>query len=140
MEGAAVSFRMPEEGPGGTFARNMRTEIASTTPDGRATVYDMQWNRLTGPFQIRITATKGEIRAGVLAAQYISDTVKAPASNPLVSAKHGGSKWMLIAAVVGGAAAAGLAVGMKGSGSRAPSVTSGPPPQIGTPTLTIGRP
>ncbi|MEJ7608236.1 MAG: hypothetical protein WKF37_18700 [Bryobacteraceae bacterium] len=118
----------------------MKTEIATTTPDGRATAYEMVWNRITGPFQIRITATKGEIRAGVLTAQYLSDTVKAGKGNALVSTKRSGSRWILIGAVVGGAAAAGLAVGMRGSGSKTSAATVSAAPQIGPPTITIGRP
>ena len=34
LEGVAVSFRMPEEGPGGSFESGMKTEIAITAADG----------------------------------------------------------------------------------------------------------
>jgi hypothetical protein len=38
VEGATVSFRLPEEGPGGAFANGSKTEIATSRPDGRAGV------------------------------------------------------------------------------------------------------
>jgi hypothetical protein len=56
VERAAVSFRLPEEGPGGLFGTGLRTEVVTTGPDGRATVWGMQWNKTAGPVQIRITA------------------------------------------------------------------------------------
>src|SRR5580698_8535226 len=64
VEGASVSFRLPEEGPSGTFSSGSRTEIGMTKPDGRAAAWGMQWNHTEGPFEIRITAVKGQARAG----------------------------------------------------------------------------
>src|SRR5450759_2238919 len=37
--GAAVNFRLPDEGPGGVFANGMKTEVVITAPDGRATLW-----------------------------------------------------------------------------------------------------
>jgi hypothetical protein len=136
VEAAVVSFRMPEEGPGGIFMRGMKTEIVTTAADGRAAVYGMQWNRLTGPFQIRITAVKGEIRAGTTSSQYISD---APAIRNGPTARNSRRKWLAIAAVVGAGAAAGISIGVLRQ-SKSAGQTSGPPPQIGMPTITVGRP
>ena len=80
VESAAVSFRLPDDGPTGAFASGMRTEIATTGTDGRASVWGMQWNRVTGPLEIRITAAKGQARAGTVCGLFLSDT--AAASEP----------------------------------------------------------
>ena len=48
VEGASVSFRLPDSGPAGTFASGSRTEIVTTGGDGRAGVWGMQWNRTAG--------------------------------------------------------------------------------------------
>src|SRR5437660_12734608 len=46
--GAAVSFRLPDEGPGGLFANGLRTEVAISDVNGRATVRRMQLNHTPG--------------------------------------------------------------------------------------------
>jgi hypothetical protein len=126
---------MPEEGPGGTFQRGMRTEAITTAADGNAAVYGMLWNRLPGAFQIRITAVKGQVRAGTVVSQYISDTPQPKAAGVGRSRK----KWLAIAAVVGGGAVAGIAAARIGS-SPAQASAPAPPPQIGMPTITVGKP
>jgi hypothetical protein len=138
LEGVAVSFRMPEEGPGGSFESGMKTEIAITAADGRAAVHGIRWNRIAGPFQIRVTAAKGESRAGAVCSQYISDT---PATKTSRSGSFGKKKWIAIAAVAAGGAAAGLAAG-RGSAAKQTPAPSAPstPVQIGIPTISIGRP
>ena len=144
MEGAAVSFRLPEEGPGGTFSRGMRTDIAITTPDGKAAVYGMNTGRMAGPFQVRVTVVKGPVRAGVVVDQYISD---APVKE--LSARSPGPRpWLWIAAVAAGGAAAGFTFralkrpGATGSVGGPPpaAITASAPPQIGAPVISIGGP
>ncbi len=138
LEGVAVSFRMPEEGPGGAFESGMKTEIAISGAEGRAAVHGIRWNSIAGPFQIRITAAKGESRAGAICSQYISDT---PVAKSPRSGGSGKKKWIAIAAIAAGGAAAGLAVGRGSSSSQTASPsTAGPAVQIGIPTITIGRP
>lgn len=97
--GAAVNFRLPEEGPSGVFANGMKTEVVITSSDGRATLWGMQWNRVEGPFQIRVTAAKGQARAGTVIAQYLSRAVAAKqgaASGTRAVAAPGSSrgKWL----------------------------------------------
>jgi len=142
VDGAAVSFRLPEEGPGATFVRGMRTEIAITTPDGRASFHELLTGTTPGPFQIRVTAVKDSIRAGTVVDQYISDApVKGSGSKSMVSGK-GSRKWMLWAAVAGGAAAAAVVAGMSGGSGGSPSTPAAPstPPTIGAPSVSVGRP
>src|SRR5881394_3051979 len=42
VAGAAVSFRLPDDGPGGSFASGLRTEIAISDANGRVTVRHLQ--------------------------------------------------------------------------------------------------
>ncbi len=134
---AAVSFRLPEDGPSGTFPSGTRTEIVTTKPDGLATVWGMQWNRSPGPVTVRITASKGAARAGLLATVHLSDSL--PRGGPAVSAARPNRKWLwitvLAAAGAGGALAAG---GLRGSGGApAPAAAS---LRIGSPSIGVGRP
>src|SRR5258708_25199991 len=112
VEMATVSFRLPDEGASGTFGSGLRTEIATTGPDGRATVWGMQWNKTPGPVEIRITAIKDEARAGIVSTQYLSDAIapKAGGEGTFSASHKGRTKWVLIAAAAGGAVA-GLGFG-----------------------------
>ena len=79
VEGAVVSFRLPAEGPGGVFANELQTDLMVTGPDGRATLSGLRLNQTPGPFQIRVTAGRGPLRAGTVIAQYNSDgTAESP--------------------------------------------------------------
>ena len=100
-----MTFRLPDAGPGGTFANGSKTEILTTHADGRAGVWGMKWNRQAGTFDVRITATKGEARAGTVSSQHLTET-SGPSAPKLGSANH---KWLWIA-LVAGAAGAGAAV------------------------------
>jgi hypothetical protein len=136
VDGATVSFRLPEDGAGGTFASGSRTEIATTRPDGRAGVWGMQWNRIAGPFEIRITAVKGQTRAGTVCPQYLTDSPAA--SKPL--ARVGPSrKWLWITLAVGGAAVGGIAATAAG-GKPTAAPAAAPGLTIGTPSINLGHP
>ena len=138
VDSAAVSFRLPEDGATGTFDSGLRTEIVTTKADGRATVWGMRWNRTTGPFEIRVTAAKGEARAGIVISQYLSDKVSGTSGgNGEFHASHSYKKWLLIGAAVGGAAVGGLALGGRHTTPAAASSTLPPPPVIGTPVIVI---
>ena len=39
VDSAAVVFRLPQDGPTGTFSSGMQTEIVTTTADGRAKLH-----------------------------------------------------------------------------------------------------
>ena len=73
VEGASVSFTLPVGGPGGTFKSGLRTEVLTTQADGKAAIWGMQWNRLPGPFEIKITASKDKARAGIVSTQYLNN-------------------------------------------------------------------
>lgn len=148
VAGAAVTFRLPDEGPSGLFASGMKTEVAITGADGRAAVWGIQWNRTPGAFQVRVTSVKGPNRAGIVISQYLSET--APAADPGESRKaasgSGRGKWvyavLLVAAA--GAAASGAAMGISRESKPGPppaaDALSAPAVQVGPPTITIGKP
>lgn len=139
VEGAAVSFRLPEEGSGGTFANGLQTDLIMTGADGRASVRGFLLNRTPGPFQIRITVAKDRARAGIVSSQYIGESQTAPAT-PAATKKKGRGKWIVLAVVAAGAAG-GIVAGMSRSGgSSGASQPTSPTLTIGAPTITIGKP
>jgi hypothetical protein len=146
VEGATVSFSLPSEGPGGVFASGARTEIATTRADGRAAVWGMQWNRIAGPFEIRITAGKGQARAGIASRQYLNHAPEGKAA--AAAGGRGGPggripgshKALWISLAVGGAAAAGLAGAAAGKPATPAAAAAVGTTQIGTPTISLGRP
>jgi hypothetical protein len=139
VDGAIVGFRLPEDGPGGIFATGAKTEIATTRADGRAGVWGMRWNRTAGPFEIHITAAKGQTRASAVCQQALTAALSSSAASKHLGS--GGHKWLWISLAAAGAAAGGIVVaefvGKSGSGSGSPSPTV---VQIGTPTISLGAP
>jgi hypothetical protein len=141
VEHAAVSFRLPEEGAGGVFSSGLRTEVVTTSSDGRATVWGMQWNKTAGPVQIRITAIKDQARAGIISTQYLSDALAPQAGGEgTFTAPHKGHlKWILIAMAAGGGAVAGFAFA-RPSVSPAGAATGPAGVMIGNPSINVGHP
>jgi hypothetical protein len=144
VDKAAVVFRLPDDGPTGTFSSGTQTEVVPTGADGRANVWGMQWNRTTGLLEVRITAAKGQARAGTVCALYLSNAL----TNALSSSEPRSSKtgslfkhkklWM----GVGIAAAGFVAVAAISSrGTPSPGAAQGVnAPKIGTPSIIIGKP
>lgn len=141
VEGATVSFRLPEDGPTGSFTGGMRTDIAVTAKDGKAESGTIEWGKLSGPVSIRVTALKDQVRAGMVVPAYLSED--APAPSRTAASPAGRGRWVKLGLIVGGAAAGGLAYGW--SRGRTSGTSEGPagvtqPPVIGTPDISIGRP
>jgi hypothetical protein len=149
VPGAAVSFHLPEDGPGGTFVNGLRTDVAVTDAHGRASVRAFQANRLPGRFQIRIVASKEQARAGTVSFQYIGEaaggstaTPRSPTPTATATKAHSNRKWYAIAAAVAAGAAAG-ALASRGSSTPAAVTPPSPPPPaptIGVPTISVGKP
>jgi hypothetical protein len=138
VEDASVSFRLPDEGPSGSFANGSHTEIATTKADGRASAWGMQWNRTEGSFEIRITAVKGTAHAGTVCAVYLSKaTAESGSSSPLKLARN--HKWMWITLAVAGVAGVVVAAAALG-GKSTPVGPTTTPTTIGTPSIVIGQP
>jgi hypothetical protein len=149
VEGVAVSFRMPSDGPAGQFASGLATDVLITGADGRVRVIGIAWAETTGPVRIRITAVRGNARAGTVSEQYVgypggaTGPISMP-DGPAVSKPRG--KWIAFALIAAGAAAGGLALGLSTGAAQtapAPGTAGGqstPPVQVGAPTITIGGP
>jgi hypothetical protein len=131
VEGASVSFHLPDDGPGGTFGNGLRTDVTVTDSRGRANLHSMLLNRAAGRFAIRIVASKEQARAGMESFQYVAEPKNAAA------ASHSPLKWVVIAVLAGGAATAGALLAGRSSGA---STASGPSTATGTSTVSIGSP
>ena len=140
VNGAAVSFHLPEGGPSGAFVNGLRTEVVITDAHGRASLHGLLANRLPGRFQIRILASKEQARAGTVSFQYVAETQGGAAK--VSAAPAGRGKWLVLAAAVAGGAVAGIVATRGGSASpaAAPSVPVPPSVSIGAPSITVGKP
>lgn len=141
VAGAAVSFHLPEDGPGGTFVNGLRTEVVITDPSGHASLHGMVVNRIAGRFQIRILASKEQARAGTVSFQYIAEPKGGAAI--LSTPQTGRKRWIAVAAAVAGGAVAGIVATRGGTATAAPSAPVPPSPPvltIGVPVITVGKP
>jgi hypothetical protein len=138
VAGAAVSFRLPDQGPGGLFANGMRTDIAITDANGRAGVRHIQLNDVSGEFQIRITAAKDQARAGTLVRQFIAGPAAA-SGRPVVSKPKSKKKWIVLSVLAAGVAG-GLGAGIAAHPSAHPPAPAPVPPPvtIGPPVVSLG--
>ena len=150
LGGAVVSLRLPDDGAGGAFANGLSSEILTTGSNGRAATSPIRWNRIPGTAEIRITAVKGQLRAGTMASCEIRAAARArvttaPAGEHAVR-KPVSKKWMIIGTVAAAAAVAGFVGGRAASNSNSGTGSGGgagtviTPLQIGAPTITIGKP
>ncbi len=148
VAGAAVSFRLPEDAPTGVFASGLKTEIQITDAEGRASVWGIQWGKTTGLVELRITAVKGQARAGIVCPQWIeaSAPAGAPSARSADPRPGAGRKWIAAAVAAGGVLAGGMAIRLARQGS-APTAAAAHTPsaapaavQIGPPAITVGRP
>lgn len=133
IEDAAVNFRLPDEGPSGTFSNGGKTEVVTTKADGRASVWGMQWNHAEGQFEIRITASKGATRAGTVCSVYLSKSAKETGSAPIRLARN--HKWLWITVAVAGAAGVAVAAAALSKGSSEPPGPTVTPTTIGAPSI-----
>ena len=139
VAGASVGFRLPDNGPSGTFASGARMEIATTGPDGRATAWGMQWNSAIGPLELHVNAAKGQMRAGAVVSLYLTQPVK-ELGDKGVSRSHK-KLWIALAAVGAAAAGVSIAAASKGAAASAASATAGASTlAIGSPTISIKSP
>lgn len=168
LANVAVSFRLPESGASGRFATGVRTEVGITGADGKATIRGIQWGNEPGQVTIRVTALRGEARAGTL----ISMQLTAPASEAVASSDAANQEvpvplirrpppkkqqikkqghWVLVTSLIGSAAAGGVvALSQRSRGVPAgggpPAVSAGvtqpasSPVAVGLPTISIGKP
>jgi hypothetical protein len=141
VEGAAVTFHLPEDGPSGTFVNGLRTDVTTSDSRGLATLHGLTVNRVEGRFQVRIVASKEQARAGIVSFQYIAGARGGASAAASAGGPHHRARWIAIAALAAGGAAAAV---LAGRASGAPASASAPPTtsvlSIGTPTITVGKP
>lgn len=138
---ASVTFRLPDEGASGTFSSGSRTEMVITGPDGRASVWGMQWNKTPGSVEIRIGAAKEHARAGLVSTLFLSDNIAPKAGGEGVfAASHGGHKWLWISALATGAAAGGVYALLNSRASAPPPNPAVAGISIGAPSVIVGHP
>ncbi len=136
VEGAAVSFHLPEDGPGGAFTNGLRTDVATTDARGRASARGIQFNRTGGRFQVRIFASKEQARAGMASFQYVAETSGGAAK----AGPHSRRKWIaVVAGVAAGGVLGGVLAGRSGAAAAVPPSTP-PALTVGTPTISVGKP
>jgi hypothetical protein len=126
---ATVSFILPATGASARFGDRGLSVTVDTDEHGMAVGRGLEPNNVEGQFRIRVTASWH----GDAANSAIQQTNAEPA------VKSGHTKWIVIAAVVaGGAAAGGLAAMHGGKGSTA-TVSPGPTTPAGA-TISAGTP
>jgi hypothetical protein len=166
VPGVAVSFHLPEDGPGGLFVNGLRTEVSTTDGQGRASLHGLQVNRIPGRFQIRIVASKEQARAGTVCSQYITGNADArreadrvvepksstapganasnnagiPVTGIRIAGKRIAGKWIVVAAVAGAGAIVGILAASRGSAAPPPATPPTPILTIGQPSITVGKP
>lgn len=87
---AAVAFRLPDSGAGGTFPDGSHAIVRYTDNNGRAQAPAVRFNGTPGPFSVRITAVKGAGHAGVLLDETLTQgalAAPAPSNSPHVDAR-----------------------------------------------------
>jgi hypothetical protein len=151
VEGVAVNFRLPAEEPSGSFANGLQTDVQVTGPDGRVSIPMIQWGSTAGPLRIRVTAAKGEARAGIYVSQYLTDLAQAEGEasggrdpdgrGPAI----GKGKLLTAALLAAGAVAGGLVLSRGASGPSVPvagaaGASTQQPTQVGPPIIRVTAP
>lgn len=132
--GAAVTFLLPNQGAGASFANGARSLTVLTDDKGQAAARGLRPNNINGQYQVRVNAS--------YRGQTTNTTINQTNALAVGAAVAGGisAKLIAILAVVGGAAVAGGVVAATrggGGGNNTPVI----PPVVLTPgTPTVGAP
>ena len=128
---AAVTIRLPESGPTGTFADGTHSTVVYTGAGGRAEINGIQWDREPGLVSMRITATKGESHAGVLLEKTLTPAAApTPPVLPAQAAAVSSSNDMLQAMPPPLPPAYGIPVARSGASAPAPEPGTPAHPQL----------
>ena len=136
VPGALISFRLPDSGVSGTFRNGLKSEILTTDGDGRVAMRGLEAGGFAGRFQIRMTIAKGEARAGV-SNQFIAPSPsRHGALGVSLTMLRPRGRWLEVGGLVMAVAGAGLIKSVISKGGS----TVHPPPSIGPPSVTVGKP
>ena len=129
VAGAVVVFLLPGDGSGGAFADGSKLLTVTTDDSGQAAARGMRAGNVSGQYQIRVTASVGQVTATATISQ----------TNSAAAAAHGGAvsgKMIAILAIAAGAAA-GIAIALTRGGGSSPAATA---TSISAGTATVGAP
>jgi hypothetical protein len=133
VAGAAVTFLLPNQGAGATFANGSQSLTITTDAQGRAVARGLRPNNTNGQYQIRVNAVS-EGRTGTATISQ-TNAITAAAAAGGISAKV-----LAIIAIAGGAAAAGTVAATRGNGNGNGGGAR-PSPTVITPgSPTVGGP
>ena len=134
LAGAQVTFRLPDDGPGGFFPDFARTAFVSTDGRGRASVSGLRHNGVVGEWNVGVVVQQDGRRGAAEIAMENALGEQAEAAGP--GRWRGLRRWLIVGGLAGGAAAGLYAGGVFGDeiGAAPPrgSVSVGPP-QVGAP-------
>jgi hypothetical protein len=133
VAGAAVTFLLPNQGAGASFANGARSLTVLTDDKGQAIARGLKPNNVNGQYQIRVNASYRGQTANTTINQ--STALTGAAAGAGISAKL-----LIILAVAGAAAAGGAIAATRGGGNNTPGTTA-PTPTVITPgSPTVGAP
>lgn len=133
VAGAVVSFLLPGNGAGGTFANGAKMLTVTTDANGQAVARGLRANNVSGRYQIQVTASVGQVSATATISQVNGAAAAAAAGAGAGAGAAISGKLIAVLAVVGAAAAGGAAIALtRGGGGGGKTATTLAP---GTPTV-----
>jgi hypothetical protein len=135
VDGARVTFLLPERGAGGTFFGSGRSLSVTTNASGRAIGIGFRHNLTEGAFQILVTAAQGD-RTGSIA---ISQSNVQPGEGANLVAPSRGFWRGKVVAGIAAAAIIGAVAATRGGDDGGPSTTN-PGTAITPGTVSVGTP
>jgi hypothetical protein len=136
IAGAAVTFLLPQQGPGATFANGARSTTLLTDNNGRAVARGLRPNNVNGEYQIRVNAS----HLGQTASAVITQTNAIAVAGASAGAGAGISvKLLTIIAVAAAATAGGVIAATRGDGNggsagpATPTIITPGSPSVGGP-------
>jgi hypothetical protein len=130
VRGVTVTFLLPRGGPGGSFLDGSNTVTTITDEQGRAIGRGLQPNSLTGPFNIEVRASSGDLSASASIRQINAAPAREPGS--------GSSRKFILLGVVAGAVAGVVAATSGGDGRTSSAAPPSTPSSAAT--VTPGTP
>jgi hypothetical protein len=135
VAGAAVTFLLPNQGAGASFANGARSLTITTDSQGRAVARGLKPNNVNGQYDIRVNASHQGRTASATISQTNALTAAAAGAAAGISAKL-----LIILAVAGGAAAAGAVAATRNGGGNGGGAARPTPTVIVPGTPTVGGP
>jgi hypothetical protein len=134
--GAVVTFTLPSQGAGGTFANGAQTLTVMTNAQGRAIATGLRLNRIGGNWAMRVNASYSGHTA--IASIPEVNAVAAAGAGAAAGAAISTKVLIIVAAVAGAAAAGGAVAATRGSSNNGNSAAA--PTTISLGGSTVGAP